>query len=363
MIPISLCMIVKDEEQVLERCLQSAAELVEEIVIVDTGSSDRTLEIAAKYTDRIFAFDWIEDFGAARNYSFEQATKDYILWLDADDWLQETDREAFLALKSSLDPAIDAVSMNYIVAFDPHGGAAAVVKRHRLVKRSRQFRWVERVHEYLQVDGKIVTSDIAVSHGRTLASGTRNLRIYESMLAQGESFTDRQLLHYGMELTANGRYRHAIEAFGKCLDNHGGYFESKADCCDRIAHCYHQLGEQENELHALLRLFQYDVPRADYACRIAYFFQENEDVMKAIHWYRLALKLEKPENRQFGVNEAAWTWLPHLQLVACYGRIGDLQSAYWHNEKALSYAPDDANMLYNKRLLEERLAESSSQID
>ncbi len=79
MITISLCMIVKNEEQVLERCLASAAPLVDEIIIVDTGSTDRTREIALRFTDRLLHFAWIDNFSAARNYSFDAATQDYIL--------------------------------------------------------------------------------------------------------------------------------------------------------------------------------------------------------------------------------------------------------------------------------------------
>ncbi len=71
---ISLCMIVRNEEKVLARCLESVRGCVDEIVIVDTGSSDATKEIAARYTDRIYDFEWIDDFSAARNYAFEQAT-------------------------------------------------------------------------------------------------------------------------------------------------------------------------------------------------------------------------------------------------------------------------------------------------
>lgn len=66
---ISLCMIVRDEEAVLERCLSSIADLVEEIIIVDTGSQDGTKKIAAQYTDAIYDFVWIDDFAAARNFS------------------------------------------------------------------------------------------------------------------------------------------------------------------------------------------------------------------------------------------------------------------------------------------------------
>ena len=75
MVSISLCMIVKNEEEVLGRCLDSAAGLVDEIVIVDIGSTDHTKETAARYTDQIFDFPWRDDFAAARNESFAHASK------------------------------------------------------------------------------------------------------------------------------------------------------------------------------------------------------------------------------------------------------------------------------------------------
>ena len=78
MITISLCMIVKNEERVLKRCLDSVRDLVDEIIIVDTGSTDATKRIAAGYTDKIYDFTWIDDFSAARNFAFSKATKEYI---------------------------------------------------------------------------------------------------------------------------------------------------------------------------------------------------------------------------------------------------------------------------------------------
>ena len=86
MITISLCMIVKNEEKLLARCLDSVADLMDEIIIVDTGSTDRTKEIAARYTDKVFDFAWVNDFAAARNFAFSKASMKYIYSADARDF-------------------------------------------------------------------------------------------------------------------------------------------------------------------------------------------------------------------------------------------------------------------------------------
>ena len=104
---ISLCMIVKNEEKHIARCLDSVAELVDEIIIVDTGSTDRTVEIASNYTAKVYSHPWTDDFSEARNYSFSKASMDYCMWMDADDILQQTDRDNFLQLKQSLPPKTD----------------------------------------------------------------------------------------------------------------------------------------------------------------------------------------------------------------------------------------------------------------
>ena len=85
---LSVCLIVKDEEEVLERCL-SCLTFADEIVVVDTGSRDDTRKIAARFTDKIYDFAWRDDFAAARNYAFSKATKDLVMWLDADDVIDE----------------------------------------------------------------------------------------------------------------------------------------------------------------------------------------------------------------------------------------------------------------------------------
>ena len=92
-LPISVCIIAKNEQKNIDRCLSSLAPYGFEIIIVDTGSTDQTKEIAAKYTDCIFNFTWIDDFSAARNYSLQMASNNWILMIDCDEWIESIDIE------------------------------------------------------------------------------------------------------------------------------------------------------------------------------------------------------------------------------------------------------------------------------
>ena len=131
---ISLCMIVKNEEANLARCLDSVAGLVDEMIIVDTGSTDRTVEIASGYTKNVYSYPWKNDFADARNESFSKAAMDYCMWMDADDVLEETQRESFLQLKQTLSPDTDMVMMRYHTAFDEDGRPTFSYFRERWIR-------------------------------------------------------------------------------------------------------------------------------------------------------------------------------------------------------------------------------------
>ena len=156
MITVSLCMIVKNEEDVLERCLASAAPLADEIIIVDTGSTDATKEIAAKYTAKVFDYPWQNDFAAARNYSFAQASMEYCLWLDADDMIPEKEAEKFLQLKQTLPDHTNTVMMKYHYASDAYGNPTQTFFRERLIRNIPELRWQGFIHEYIQPFGNVI---------------------------------------------------------------------------------------------------------------------------------------------------------------------------------------------------------------
>lgn len=145
---ISLCMIVRDEEHNLPDCLASVRDLVDEMVVVDTGSADRTREVAAAHGARVFEFPWVDDFAAARNESLRRATGDWVFWLDADDRLDPPDREALARLFASLAESAAYVMKCRCVSAHP-GGSETVVDHVRLFPNNPRLAWRYRVHEQI----------------------------------------------------------------------------------------------------------------------------------------------------------------------------------------------------------------------
>ncbi|MBU5467628.1 glycosyltransferase family 2 protein [Virgibacillus sp. MSJ-26] len=355
MVTISLCMIVKNEEEVLERCLRSVKDLVDEINIVDTGSTDNTVDIAKKLTDRVYHFKWTGKFKDARNESFKKATKDYILYLDADDVLLKEDRKKFKKLKKTLDPSIDSVSMYYNAGLDEYGNITLRYRRNRLVKRSRNFKWKGDCHNYLEVSGNIVNSNIAVTHKKTSHSVGRNLNIYQSKLENKEEFTPRDYFYYGNELRENGHYEEAIKQYTKHVSLNEGWIEDKVYSCIYRADCYRFLGKSEEELESLYSSLLFSkTPRPETCSRLGYHFQQKREFESAVFWYKLATTIKEDPNKWSFTYPAYSTWYPHLQLCVCYYNLQDFENAYKHNELAREHRPGDEQILFNKELLEKR---------
>jgi tetratricopeptide (TPR) repeat protein len=165
---VSLSMIVKDEEHNLPACLDSVRDLVDEVVIADTGSVDRTREVAARYGARVVDFPWIDSFAAARNESLRHATGDYVLWLDADDQLDEPNRQRLLALLTGLSGDNVAWVMKCL-CLTADGGPGTIVDHVRLFPNHPAVRWEHRVHEQvlpaLRRHGCAVRwSDVVIHH-------------------------------------------------------------------------------------------------------------------------------------------------------------------------------------------------------
>lgn len=355
MITVSLCMIVKNEEDVLERCLKSVADLVDEIVLVDTGSTDRTREIAARFTDKIFDFPWRDDFAAARNESFSHASMDYCMWLDADDLLLDEDRKAFQSLKETLDPTVSVVMAPYHTGFDESGHVTFSYYRERLIKNQTGMVWAGAVHEAIAPVGTVQYAEFAVTHRKVHPSDPdRNLRIYQTQLAAGAELEPRQQFYYGRELYYHRRWEDALEVFERFLTEGRGWVENNIDACCHCAYCHRELDHGQEELAALFRTFSYDRPRAEVCCEIGHWFFRREQYQQAAYWYALALTCPRDDRRGGFVSPDCYGYLPCIQLCVCYDRLGDRKRAETFNELAAACKPDSPAVLHNRALFHKK---------
>jgi glycosyltransferase involved in cell wall biosynthesis len=143
---LSLSMIVKNEEASLDDCLASAKALCDELVVVDTGSTDRTVEIARRHGAKLFHFEWCDDFAAARNFALEHTTGTWVLHLDADEVAVEA---ASGAVRAELAGQPESVQF-LRVPVRSRGRDASTGEEHlarRLYRRHVDVRWTRRIHE------------------------------------------------------------------------------------------------------------------------------------------------------------------------------------------------------------------------
>lgn len=347
-------MIVRDEEQTLPRCLDSAADLVDEIIVTDTGSVDRTREIAARY-GRVASFAWCDDFAAARNFSFAQATQEFILWLDADDVIEPADREQFARLKAELDETTDVVMLPYHTAVDERGRPTYTYFRERLLRRAAAFRWEGAVHECITPRGRVRYGQAAVTHRKGKpADGDRNLRIYQAQLARGETLNARGQFYFARELMAHGRQQEAVSAFRDFLDRPDGWVENRIEAWDNLAACLNALGQPAQARQALVRAFAEDSPRGETCCALAALELEQGRLMQAKFWYETALRAVCDARRGGFVRPACYGYVPCLGLCMCCDRLGRHAEAAEWNERAAVYQPQSAAVAHNRRYFQDK---------
>jgi tetratricopeptide (TPR) repeat protein len=211
---VSLCLITKNEEDCIAACLRSVAGLVEEIVLVDTGSKDGTVELASRFGARTFFFMWQEDFAAARNFGLAQAKGDWILILDADERLAPIDRQSLVRLLTA--PGVEG----YFVTIRSLLGSGEEEMRDyvvRLFKNKPLYRFEGTIHEQVagsikrhSGEGSLATSQITICHNGYLperliakAKRQRNIAIIRQALAIKPK--DPFLLYsLGLEYTQDG---------------------------------------------------------------------------------------------------------------------------------------------------------------
>lgn len=201
MITVSVCMIVKNESKILRRCLDSYKPVWDELIIVDTGSEDDTIDIARTYTDKVYEFAWTGDFSEARNFAISKASCDYIFTADADEILEGENVESFLALKSCLDESVDVVQMYYGNQLD-HGTVYNFDKelRPKLFKRVKPIRFKDPVHETLDLEVRVIDTDIVITHKPEGLHSGRDLDIFARLIKENREISPRLMRFLNREL-------------------------------------------------------------------------------------------------------------------------------------------------------------------
>jgi len=352
-------MIVKDEEEVLARCLNSVKDAVDEIIIVDTGSTDKTKEIAKSFTDHVFDFQWINDFSAARNKAFSMATMDYQMWLDADDVMPPESVEKMIRLKKTLAPTVDIVTMKYITHFDVNGNPILVSTRERLTKREKNYQWIDPVHECIPLIGNCVNSDIEIHHKKIKfeSQSDRNINIYKSMEKSGKPFTPRQQYYYARELKDHHLWGEAAYYFEKFLQSGKGWFEDNIASCYNLSICYKEMKEEQKVMPILLQSFLFDAPRAEICSEIGYYFKRSKQFRTALKWFDLAAGLGEPDSIGFILRDY-WGYIPNIECCVCCCELRDYKAANQYNEKAATCKSHTLAVEMNRRHLAEKLKDA-----
>ena len=337
MVSISLCMIVKNKESILERCLDSLHGLMDEIIIVDTGSTDNTKQVALKYTNQVYDFSWCDDFAAARNFSFSKATKDYIYAPDADEVLDETNRRRFLMLKSALLPEIEIVTMKYITPseYNTVQNAACDI-RPKLYKRLRTFTWINPVHETVRLDPVVYDSDIEIQHLPQGFHGKRDFTIFKRSFEKNGMLPANIVTMYAKELLKCGTqedFSDAAPFFEMEYQNH----PSEESTCV-LARYYRQKGQSDKFFSVALKNVATN-GCSEICCELGAYYMAKKDFEEASLWYYNAAFEVSPvlDIETGGV-------IPLSALADCYDKLADIKQASYDSLPPQSHGRFNADL-------------------
>ena len=320
MITISTCMIVKNEEALLARCLDCVRSFSDEIIIVDTGSTDRTKEIAARYTDHIYDFPWINDFAAARNFSFSKASMDYIYIADADEIIDSDNIRQIQDLKKLLLPEIDVVQMYYTNQLE-YGTTYNYDKEYRpkLVRRLRPFLWQDPLHETLRMEPVIFDSDIAIIHKPHANHSARDFANLQKLIRSGQSLSSKLNVMYAKELFISGTeddFRTAYPYFHSLEERELKEEEQKAIQCVLV-----RCGVIEQDAHRILgsalKNLADGIGSSEVCTCLGEYYEQLGEFSDATLWYYNAAYETEAE-----LSLAYHERLPLEGLIRCYKKMG-----------------------------------------
>jgi len=284
-------MIVRNEEKELARCLDSLVDLMDEIIIVDTGSTDRTKEIASHYTKHVLDFFWCNDFAAARNFAASQATMEYMYTADADEVLDAENQKKFAELKQVMLPEIEIVQMQYVNQLNEKNTLYNFEKEYRpkLYRRIRDFVWIDPIHETLRTEPVVFDSEVEILHyPQTIHSG-RDFQELHRIFERGIRLSKRLHHMYAMELFLSGQNQDFIEAkdvFLATMEQEDRTDDEVREAICVLVKCYHIQKDIPHMMSFALKDAMQ--PTSETCCELGIFYEEQNDLTEAMLWYQNA---------------------------------------------------------------------------
>lgn len=354
-------MIVKDEEMLLGRVLDSASPVCDEMVVVDTGSSDRTVEVAREHGATVQEVPWRDDFATARNAVMAWCEGDWVLTLDADDVVPPPTVSALAGLKEFLADKAD-----YDVVLGPHtlryGQDDTVLLsriRERLVRRVSGLRWEGRVCEVLPIPRgrSAFVPELVVQHrpsaARSRDNRARNLRALQRELESGHPDV-RARFNYALELYSGERVAEASAAFEAYVHN-----DRNPDSPDRywalvgLAECSRILGDTGTLRSTALTAIGEDPGRPEAYITLARHYYDTEAWDRAVPLYLAATAGRRPP---WGyMRDPDYQYLAWDYLSVCLDRLGRHEESLEASKRALKGNPEADRVKANMRWSVENL--------
>ena len=357
---ISLCMIVKDEEEFLSQCLQNVEGVVDEVIIVDTGSSDATLEIAHSFKAKVFQHEWKEDFSEARNFSLSHATSEWILFLDADELLEQ---------KSAQRLPVVLQSTRYFGFFfciyniKEDGFVSGRHYTVRLFRNQKGVRFAGKIHEQVLPLGKLVYSGMNIYHfgydldpERMKKKNERNAHILKQAIAsRGEDPVLRY--HLANIHLLLGEYKQAMEhakvgmeLTEKVKEKNSLYLTT----LQVLTEVYYHLGEWDKAEACCSKSLSIRDDFIDALYTLARIYRLKNDYRRTILTYHRFLEKKRlidceTERGFFFRGLTSWgkEAKAHNDLGGIFYENGNLDRAIEEVRKAIALLPCDARAYYN----------------
>ncbi len=333
---ISLCMIVKNEEKYLDRCLKSAKDKVDEIIIVDTGSTDSTMEIAQKYDAIIRHFEWINDFAAARNYSISEAKSEYIIVLDADEYFDD-------GVDLQLDLAKEKDYYLLMLKNFHSKGQVLFHKNVRLFKSGIGLRYSGKLHEQLNTYDEAsnyigVESNIVINHvgylPEVIVDKGKKKRNYDIMVKElEENPTGYSYFNMGTVYMHDEHYDKALDMFKKAYSLSKGKKYVKS-LLALMGECLQQLNRTEEGIRLLSDAMKAFPEYTEFHYKLGVLYQDIGYLKDAEMEFKKCFEIgEKVDTITV---EGVGSYMANYQLAIVYDKMGRVGDAFDEAYKAVT---------------------------